>query len=99
MAGLSVRRRIARPDQWTVSRRQPRHLRRTERVSQAEEASPAASELLGTAATLCKDVSSMLSGVIGLTGAHHHVSVGWLLRATREDSVNVRSTSRGLRTP
>jgi hypothetical protein len=40
------------------------------RASQAEEASPADSELLGTAATLCKDVLSMLSGVIGLTGEH-----------------------------
>ena len=40
------------------------------RVSQAEEASPADSEVLGTAATLCKDVLSMLSGVIGLTGEH-----------------------------
>ena len=40
------------------------------RVSQAEEASPAVSEVFGTAATLCKDVLSMLSGVIGLTGEH-----------------------------
>ena len=40
------------------------------RVSQAEEASPAESELLGTATTLCKDVLSMLSAVIGLPGEH-----------------------------
>ena len=40
------------------------------RVSQAEEASPAESELLGTAATLSKDVLSMLSAVIGLPGEH-----------------------------
>eukprot|EP00966_Prymnesium_polylepis_P184684 4280356-Prymnesium_polylepis.1 len=32
-------------------------------------------------------------------GQQHHVSVGWLLRATREDSLTVRTTSRGLRTP
>ena len=42
------------------------------RVSQAEEASPADSELLGTATTLYKDVLLMLSGVIGLTGEHVH---------------------------
>eukprot|EP00966_Prymnesium_polylepis_P105800 2450082-Prymnesium_polylepis.1 len=77
------------------------------RISQAEEASPADSGSTQLRpyvritfvrfSKVCH--SAFQQPWLETVGMQHHVSVGWLLRATGEDSVTMLTTSRGLGTP